>query len=131
MGTLKRRIDSDEDLQNPGVVKVDDRPGRLCLYFSRAPIPLVRDDPKRSAVPGDYISFIGSDIYTRSPRAPDGFTDRDLEDAENWQLRASGERNRIRVWETPWRRCASIAPRTYRCLLANRAPDERFGKHQP
>ena len=46
MGTLKRTLHSAEDLQNPAVVKVvTDQQGRA-LYFSRAPIPLVRDDPR-------------------------------------------------------------------------------------
>jgi len=43
MGTLRKRLDGTDDLENPAVVKVvvDDR-GRA-LYFSRAPIPYVRD----------------------------------------------------------------------------------------
>ena len=102
MGTLKRRIDSDQDLQNTGVVKVTtDREGNA-LYFSRAPIPLVRDDPKRSAVPGLHFIHLGLYIYTRETLAsltalPTGI----LEDAEKLeQLRALENGIRIRVWET-------------------------------
>jgi len=102
MGTLKRRIDSDQDLQNPGVVKVTtDREG-YALYFSRAPIPLVRDDPKRSAVPGLHFIHLGLYIYTRETLAsltalPTGT----LEEAEKLeQLRALENGILIRVWET-------------------------------
>jgi 3-deoxy-manno-octulosonate cytidylyltransferase (CMP-KDO synthetase) len=102
MGTLKRRIDSDQDLQNPGVVKVTtDRQGDA-LYFSRSPIPLVRDDPKRSAVPGLHFVHLGLYIYTRETLArlaalPTGV----LEEAEKLeQLRALEHGIRIRVWET-------------------------------
>jgi len=44
MATLKKRIENRDDLENPNVVKVvTDRNG-LALYFSRHPIPYVRDD---------------------------------------------------------------------------------------
>lgn len=102
MGTLKRRIESDQDLQNPGVVKVTtDRDG-YALYFSRAPIPLVRDDPKRAAVPGLHFIHLGLYIYTRATlhrltALPTGT----LEEAEKLeQLRALENGIRIRVWET-------------------------------
>lgn len=105
MGTLKRRIDSDQDLQNPGVVKVTtDREG-YALYFSRAPIPLVRDDPKRAAVPGLHFIHLGLYIYTRETlkrltALPTGT----LEEAEKLeQLRALENGMRIRVWETTHR----------------------------
>ena len=65
MGTLKRALHTTEDLQNPAVVKVvTDRHGRA-LYFSRAPIPLVRDDPSRQAVKGLHYIHLGVYIYTR------------------------------------------------------------------
>lgn len=102
MGTLKRRIASDQDLHNPGVVKVTtDREGNA-LYFSRAPIPLVRDDPKRSVVPGLHFIHLGLYIYRRETLArlaalPTGV----LEEAEKLeQLRALEHGIRIRVWET-------------------------------
>lgn len=102
MGTLKRRIDSHEDLHNPGVVKVTtDREG-YALYFSRAPIPLVRDDHRRAAVPGLHFIHLGLYIYTRETllrlaALPTGA----LEEAEKLeQLRALEHGIRIRVWET-------------------------------
>lgn len=102
MGTLKRRIESEEDLHNPGVVKVTtDRAGNA-LYFSRAPIPLVRDDPRRAAVPGLHFMHLGLYIYTRETlmqlaALPTGV----LEEAEKLeQLRALEHGIHIRVWET-------------------------------
>ncbi len=102
MGTLKRRIESDQDLHNPGVVKVTtDRDG-YALYFSRAPIPLVRDDSRRAAVPGLHFIHLGLYIYRRETLMrlaglPTGV----LEEAEKLeQLRALEHGIPIRVWET-------------------------------
>ncbi len=102
MGTLKRRIDSDQDLHNPGVVKVTtDREG-YALYFSRAPIPVVRDDPRRAAVPGLHFIHLGLYIYTRETLMRlTAFPTGVLEEAEKLeQLRALEQGIRIRVWET-------------------------------
>ena len=102
MGTLKRRIESDHDFHSSGVVKVTtDRDG-YALYFSRAPIPLVRDDPRRTAVAGLHFIHLGLYIYTRETlmrlaALPTGM----LEEAEKLeQLRALEHGIRIRVWET-------------------------------
>jgi 3-deoxy-manno-octulosonate cytidylyltransferase (CMP-KDO synthetase) len=91
-----------EDLQNPAVVKVvTDRQGRA-LYFSRAPIPLVRDDPGRQAVKGLHYIHLGVYIYTREmllrlSSLPTG----GLEEAEKLeQLRALDHGIGIQVWET-------------------------------
>jgi 3-deoxy-manno-octulosonate cytidylyltransferase (CMP-KDO synthetase) len=102
MGTLKRRIASDEDLHNPGVVKVTTDSQGDALYFSRAPIPLVRDDPRRAAIPGLHFIHLGLYIYRRETllrlaSLPTGV----LEEAEKLeQLRALEQGIRIRVWET-------------------------------
>ncbi|MBA2486513.1 MAG: 3-deoxy-manno-octulosonate cytidylyltransferase [Nitrospira sp.] len=102
MGTLKRRIESDQDLHNPGVVKVTTDHEGYALYFSRAPIPLVRDDSRRAAVPGLHFIHLGLYIYTRETllrlaALPTGV----LEEAEKLeQLRALEHGIRIRVWET-------------------------------
>jgi 3-deoxy-manno-octulosonate cytidylyltransferase (CMP-KDO synthetase) len=49
MSTLRRRIDDPADLRNPNVTKVVvDRDG-FALYFSRAPIPHLRDGGERAA----------------------------------------------------------------------------------
>jgi 3-deoxy-manno-octulosonate cytidylyltransferase (CMP-KDO synthetase) len=102
MGTLKRAITSSEELQNPAVVKVvTDQEGRA-LYFSRASIPLVRDDLSRRATAGLHYIHVGVYIYTRETllklaALPTGV----LEDAEKLeQLRALEHGISIRVWET-------------------------------
>ena len=102
MGTLKRTLHTAEDLQNPAVVKVvTDRHGRA-LYFSRAPIPLVRDDPSRQAVKGLHYIHLGVYIYTRETllrltALPTGM----LEESEKLeQLRALDHGITIHVWET-------------------------------
>ena len=102
MGTLKRALQTAEDLQNPAVVKVvTDRQSRA-LYFSRAPIPLVRDDPGRQAVKGLHYIHLGVYIYTREmllrlASLPTG----GLEEAEKLeQLRAMENGIPIHVWET-------------------------------
>lgn len=102
MGTLKRAITSSDDLLNPAVVKVVTDPQGQALYFSRAPIPLVRDDPSRRAMEGLHYIHLGVYIYTRETllnvaALPTGV----LEDAEKLeQLRALEYRIPIRVWET-------------------------------
>jgi len=102
MGTLKRRIDSTEDVHDPSVVKVVvDQLGNG-LYFSRAPIPLVRDDASRQAVEGLHFIHLGLYMYRRDillklASHPTGL----LEDAEKLeQLRALEHGIPIRVWET-------------------------------
>lgn len=101
MGTLKRRLTSMAEVRNPGVVKVvTDQQGEA-LYFSRAPIPHVRDRAHESAAWLHYV-HLGIYIYTREtllrlaelPTSP-------LEDTEKLeQLRALDHGIRIRVWET-------------------------------
>ncbi|MBI3604373.1 MAG: 3-deoxy-manno-octulosonate cytidylyltransferase [Nitrospirae bacterium] len=102
MGTLKRRLTSADELRNPGVVKVvTDRNGEA-LYFSRAPIPHVRDGKAGEPVNGLHYVHLGIYIYTRDTLLrlagmPTGM----LEEAEKLeQLRAMEQGIRIRVWET-------------------------------
>lgn len=101
-GTLKRMIDSTEDVHNSSVVKVvTDNVGHA-LYFSRAPIPLVRDDASRVAIGGLHYIHLGLYMYRRDTllklaSLPTGR----LEDAEKLeQLRALEHGIPIRVWET-------------------------------
>ena len=102
MGTLKRTIDSTEDVHNPSVVKVVTDHFGNALYFSRAPIPLVRDDASRRAVGGLHYIHLGLYMYRRDTllklaSLPTGR----LEDAEKLeQLRALEHGIPIRVWET-------------------------------
>ena len=102
IGTLKRRIESNNDLHNPGVVKVVTDAQGYALYFSRAPIPLVRDDAERTVSAGLHFVHLGlymyrRDVLMRFSSLPTG----SLEDAEKLeQLRALEQGIRIRVWET-------------------------------
>ncbi len=102
MGTLKRIIDSKEDLHNPAVVKVVTDARGDALYFSRAPIPFVRDDPDRQVMGGLHYVHLGLYIYTKETLLRlAGLPTSRLEDAEKLeQLRALDNGIRIRVWET-------------------------------
>ena len=102
MGTLKRVIDTTADLHNPAVVKVVTDAEGYALYFSRAPIPCVRDDPDRQAVGGLHYVHLGVYMFTKEtllkyaalPTSP-------LENAEKLeQLRALENGIGIRVWDT-------------------------------
>ncbi|HSN05639.1 MAG TPA: 3-deoxy-manno-octulosonate cytidylyltransferase [Nitrospira sp.] len=102
MGTLKRKMDATDDLQNPAIVKVASDARGYALYFSRAPIPWVRDDPSRQVVSGLHYIHLGVYMYTKDTLlriAAMGTSP--LEDAEKLeQLRALENGVRIRVWET-------------------------------
>jgi 3-deoxy-manno-octulosonate cytidylyltransferase (CMP-KDO synthetase) len=102
MGTLKRAMDMTEDLQNPAIVKVVTDLQGYALYFSRAPIPSVREDASRRVVNGLHYIHLGLYMYTRKAllRFADLPTSQ-LEDAEKLeQLRGLENGIRIRVWET-------------------------------
>lgn len=102
MGTLKRVMDPTEDLLNSAVVKVVTDAGGNALYFSRAPIPFVRDDPGMKVVGGLHYIHLGLYIYTKETllRFAALPTSR-LEEAEKLeQLRALEHGIRIQVWET-------------------------------
>ena len=96
MATLRRRIEREEDVASPHVVKVVTDRDDNALYFSRLPIPHARD--------GRHVSFkhVGLYAYRRSfllafaalPQTP-------LEVAESLeQLRALEHGFRIRTPET-------------------------------
>lgn len=102
MGTLKRVMDPTEDLLNSAVVKVVTDARGDALYFSRAPIPFVRDAPGRQVIGGLHYVHLGLYMYTKDTllRLAALPTSR-LEDAEKLeQLRALDHGIRIRVWET-------------------------------
>jgi len=66
MATARRRISDPSMITDPNVVKVvcDER-GRA-LYFSRSPIPYIRDAAEREAMlPGCYWQHIGLYVYRR------------------------------------------------------------------
>ena len=103
MGTLKKRIEYPDEISNPNVVKVvTDRSGRA-IYFSRSPIPHVRDDFGGSTALIRY-KHVGLYVYRRDfllsysdlPVGP-------LEQAERLeQLRALENGHAIRVVETEY-----------------------------
>ena len=100
MGTLCRPLKCKEEFVQPSVVKViSDRQGRA-LYFSRAPIPHVRDhvhdaSPFASLHLGVYI--FRRDTLNRFAALPSGT----LDEAEKLeQLRALEHGIPIHVWET-------------------------------
>ncbi len=102
MGTLKRVMDPTEDLLNSAVVKVVTDTRGHALYFSRAPIPFVRDDQEKRVIGGLHYIHLGLYIYTKETllRFAALPTSR-LEDAEKLeQLRALDHGIPIRVWET-------------------------------
>jgi 3-deoxy-manno-octulosonate cytidylyltransferase (CMP-KDO synthetase) len=98
MGTLKKRIEDPREITDPNVVKVVTDSKGDALYFSRSPIPYVRDQ----AASVDYFKHIGLYVYQREflleystlPVGPLERTER-LE-----QLRALENGYRIRVVET-------------------------------
>jgi 3-deoxy-manno-octulosonate cytidylyltransferase (CMP-KDO synthetase) len=106
MGTLKKRIVNPDEISNPNVVKVvTDRHDRA-IYFSRSPIPHVREADTATAATDSMTRFkhIGIYVYRRDfllnysdlPVGP-------LEQAEKLeQLRALENGYPIRVTETEY-----------------------------
>ena len=100
MGTLKRKIENPEDIDNPNVVKVVTDRENNAIYFSRYPIPFVRgveiDCPRFKHV-GLYV--YRRDFLLEYPDLSVG----PLEQAERLeQLRALENGYRIRVIETEY-----------------------------
>jgi 3-deoxy-manno-octulosonate cytidylyltransferase (CMP-KDO synthetase) len=102
MGTLKKRIEDPSEYRNPNVVKVVTNRQRNAIYFSRSPIPYVRDESERRAA--IHFKHIGLYVYRRDfllsysdlPVGP-------LEIAERLeQLRALENGFSIRVVETEY-----------------------------
>ncbi len=102
IGTLRRVMDTAEELSNPAIVKVVTDATGYALYFSRAPIPFVRDGAERRVVCGLHYVHLGVYMFTkeallRVAALPTGRQ----EDAEKLeQLRALEAGMRIRVWDT-------------------------------
>lgn len=104
MSTAKHRIDDPLTAQDPNVVKVVCDNDGLALYFSRAPIPHVRD---AAEVPGEtvYWQHIGLYVYRRNfllqfAAMPQTWLER-LEKLE--QLRALENGYKIAVIETAYK----------------------------
>jgi 3-deoxy-manno-octulosonate cytidylyltransferase (CMP-KDO synthetase) len=98
MGTLARRLESAQDLENSNVVKVALARNGNALYFSRYPIPFVRD----AGAPVTHYKHLG--IYAFRPEFLQKFVampQTDLEKAEKLeQLRALENGFAIKVWIT-------------------------------
>jgi 3-deoxy-manno-octulosonate cytidylyltransferase (CMP-KDO synthetase) len=101
MGTLKKRIENPEEVTNPNVVKVVTDQAGNAIYFSRSPIPHVRETGGQLPV---SFKHVGLYIYRRDflldyPDLPVG----PLEQAERLeQLRALENGFKIRVVETEY-----------------------------
>jgi 3-deoxy-manno-octulosonate cytidylyltransferase (CMP-KDO synthetase) len=102
MATLKKRIEIAREISDPNVVKVVTDSQGDAIYFSRCPIPYVRQDSGGTTAP--YFKHIGLYVYRRDfllgysslPVGP-------LEQAERLeQLRAIENGFRIRVVETDY-----------------------------
>jgi 3-deoxy-manno-octulosonate cytidylyltransferase (CMP-KDO synthetase) len=67
VGTLVRKIESLDELRNPGVVKVVFGSDRSALYFSRSEIPFVRDAGDRSEwlAQSTFYKHIGIYVFRR------------------------------------------------------------------
>jgi 3-deoxy-manno-octulosonate cytidylyltransferase (CMP-KDO synthetase) len=100
MATLKKRIERSTDVADPNVVKVVTDARGMAIYFSRQPIPFVRE----SRDPAAYFKHIGLYVYRRDfllgyPDLPIG----PLERAERLeQLRALENGFKIHVGETEY-----------------------------
>ncbi len=102
MGTLSKRIERDEDHRNPNVVKVvSDRNGDA-IYFSRSPIPYIRETGDRASI----VRYKHIGLYAYQREFLLGYSDLPvgpLERAERLeQLRALENGYRIRVVETEY-----------------------------
>ena len=107
MATLKKRIERPGDITDPNVVKVVTDARGMAIYFSRSPIPFLResaDDKSRSFAPPLYFKHLGLYVYRRDfllgyPDLPIGA----LERAERLeQLRAIENGFKIHVGETEY-----------------------------
>lgn len=65
MGTMKKEIASIEEALNPNIVKVITDKDNNAIYFSRLPIPFLRDENKRKVPLKTYYKHIGLYLYKR------------------------------------------------------------------
>jgi 3-deoxy-manno-octulosonate cytidylyltransferase (CMP-KDO synthetase) len=102
VGTLVKRITSEEDLENPNVVKVVRNMDGDALYFSRSPIPYYRNKPQDHLLLNHYWKHIG--LYAYRSEALEQFSrleQSDLEIAESLeQLRLLQNNSKYYCMET-------------------------------
>ncbi len=65
MSTACRSITDPSWIQNPNIVKVITNQKGRALYFSRSPIPYIRDEEQRHNITGIYWQHIGIYAYRR------------------------------------------------------------------
>lgn len=101
MGTLKKRIEREHEITDPNVVKVVTDVQGNAIYFSRSPIPYVRESAGEKTA---YFKHIGLYVYRRDFLL--GYSDMPvgpLEKAERLeQLRALENGHKICVAETEY-----------------------------
>lgn len=102
VGTLVKRIESENELSNPNIVKVVRNIDGEALYFSRSPIPYYRDKPENHIDKHRYWKHIG--LYAYRSGALEKFSmleTTDLEEAEKLeQLRLLLNNSRYFCLET-------------------------------
>jgi len=85
VGTLVKRIESLDDLLNPSVVKVVLQNDRTALYFSRSPIPFLRDIPQEKWLDSNQVFWKHIGLYAYRAEALQEFVNiqqTDLESSE-------------------------------------------------
>lgn len=102
IGTLKRRLAGEQEWNDPSVVKVVTDQHDRALYFSRSPIPFVRDKSGRIGMADTHYMHLGIYIFHRETLLQfaqwrSGILE-ELEQLE--QLRALEMGVPIQVWET-------------------------------
>lgn len=113
MGTLKKRIAREHEITDPNVVKVVTDREDNAIYFSRSPIPYIRDTGDKT-----YFKHIGLYVYKREfllayPDFPVG----PLERAERLeQLRALENGFKIRVVETDYESLGVDTPEDWKLV---------------
>ncbi|HOQ32795.1 MAG TPA: 3-deoxy-manno-octulosonate cytidylyltransferase [Candidatus Hydrogenedens sp.] len=65
MSTACRNITDPSWIQNPNIVKVITNQKGHAIYFSRSPIPYIRDEEQRKNIEGIYWQHIGLYVYRR------------------------------------------------------------------
>lgn len=100
MATLKHRIDTIEEVENPNNVKVVTTKGDYAIYFSRSPIPYPRELDMKN-----YFKHVGIYGYRRDFVIKySQMTQTPLEISESLeQLRVLENGYRIKVLETPYK----------------------------
>jgi len=104
VSTLAKLIESVEEFNSPSVVKVVFDYKNFALYFSRSPIPFVRDDEKEILEKADIYKHIGLYVYRKEYLLK--FTKLEPTDLERWekleQLRMLENGFKIKIVETEY-----------------------------